>query len=253
MSIHDYLNNLIVSKKGSALTKVFSTIAAVASLMACVVAVLSFFSIYPKDMHRSSDIEQNSVITLQEMLDTIENLKNDRHNENFIKICQGIAESKIKDRDDLFSVYSNRLENEYGSFSSFLESYSVWLMFTNSVTTDGGHEITNDTIIEIKNFVKSILHNESEDMLFDGISPDDKSSLMIINNIIKDSANSAVIKLELNNLANSMKEKEERYREEKIMNRAALIVSILGIIATILFSLSTNITIKKYMSKNNNP
>lgn len=178
-----------------------------------------------------------------------ESVQKAKENANFIHISKGIIDSKIKSKDDLRNVFSDRFTTEFGSFFQFLQSYQVWLMFTTSAKTNEGYVINNEEILKIKDFISNILADESENRLYDGVAVDDRLSLMAIYSLCKENISYGAIKHELNKLSNSLKNKQEQIKAQWRLNISALVVSLVSLLATIFFSYSSNSTIKESMKE----
>ncbi len=216
----------------------------VTSLTTMLFAVFTYIN--PINSQKNKAENQETEVLLERLETSTSEIK--RNHENFIRICNSIDEQKIKDREDLHSFYSNLLSGDYDTFDAFLHYFLFWLMYTDTIEKNDGTPFSNEEILEIKNFVSGILQSENENNLFEGVSQDDKSSLLAIKTMLSDSDNSMPLKNELRIISNSLKEKQEIIKYERLWNRFALLVSLLGIIVTVYFSLSTNRSLKKYFS-----
>lgn len=227
------------------------SVAHIFSLLATVIAGgLSLYFIFNDMIFNQKENEHNMDIVerLEKSTSDIV-LKNESNKKAFTDICYSINDSRIKNRQDLYRVYKNLLKKDYISFNDFLENFIVWMTFTNTISTDGRNYLSSNEIIKIKNFVSVILQNETDNNLYDGIGDDDKSSLLTIKRLIVNNANNEAIKHELNKIRFSLKEKQQKIKTEVIVNRAALLVSILSLVATILYSRSTNTLLRKLFPK----
>ena len=223
------------------LTKVATIVVSLATVLAAV-----FTYINPINSQKNKAENQETEILLERLETSTSEVK--RNHENFIRICNSIDEQKIKDREDLHSFYSNLLSGDYDTFDAFLHYFLFWLMYTDTIEKNDGKPFSNEEVLQIKKFVSGILQSENENNLFEGVSQDDKSSLLAIKTMLSDSVNSMPLKNELRIISNSLKEKQEIIKYERLWNRFALLVSLLGIIVTVYFSSSTNRSLKKYFS-----
>lgn len=233
-----------LSKWSSSLALLFTSLAAILT-GALVTWLLATYS-----SEKSIEAERiNDLKKYQEMAITLDSLKNEDIIESFKTITFSIRDSKIKDRDALYSVYKTLFSNQYDSFSVFLEKYYVWLITTDNIKTGTGDTLTHYEIVNIEDFISEISQKEDEDLVFEGISSDDKLSILTIKKISRDSISNMTVRNELYKLSYSLKDKERRLKKEGIINRAALLISLLSLLATVLYSKSTNSKLEKLLSE----
>ena len=104
-------------------------------------------------------------------------------------------------------------------------------------------------MLKIQNLISGFIEEEKDAIIFDEVSQDDKSCLLSIKSMAKDSRNCYAINRDIYRLANSIKNNQKKIKRERILNLAALSASVLSLIATVFFSISSNITVKERINE----
>lgn len=167
---------------------------------------------------------------------------------NLIKICDSILKNRITDREALYRVFSNIRDNKGIKYKAFLSTFYAWLALGPSIEIDGA-KIDNDDLLKIQNLISGFIEEEKDAIIFDEVSQDDKSCLLSIKSMAKDSRNCYAINRDIYRLANSIKNNQKKIKRERILNLAALSASVLSLIATVFFSISSNITVKERINE----
>lgn len=240
-----------------------SKIAPPIALVILAASVIVVIETYMTNIRAKRKRERQRMEITQAIKDSFEQAQQDTENQaqvisknknvynSFNEISKGYLSSLINNREDLFVYYSNNLIKEFESFAVFLESFKYWLL-TSPEIENNGVIVDTDTIIRIKEFITEIYHEEIDKNLFEGVSQDERSSLLAISSYTRSSGKYDAIKRELNSLSNSMIDNRDRIRVESRNNRIAIAVSVSSLLATILLSLSTNSMLKKSMEKQEN-
>lgn len=168
--------------------------------------------------------------------------------QDFVIVCKRYLESIIKDRDDLYILFSNKFKSNFRSFDSFLSEFLYWLLYSDEIVIDDV-PLNNDQRISIKEFIIRITREEEDKDLFQGVSQDERASLLAISSYARGFNNYGAVKRELNSLSSSMIINQIRIKNEARNNRIAIAISLLSLLATVILSLSTNSMLSKNMEK----
>ena len=108
--------------------------------------------------------------------------------------------------------------------------FIVWL----SIDSEQ-EEIDKESVNLTKSFISPILDEVNETLPYEGIPSNERLALTMIETLTAESHNKVAVKNQLISISNAIKKYNERIRDEWIINRFALFISITGILVTIGF------------------
>jgi len=209
----------------------------ISALVAVVTAGISLYSFFRSEKSKEIVlIKNNNNInsyrkTKEAEGDFVDNEEDYSYYSNLsFKILDGL----ISDTQDLFDVIRGDHEKEE-PFQVFLLHFKSWLALVNKINYEGRLMDDSDKKLVFQ-FISNVLQDHENKTLFQGVSQNDRSSLLAIQTLIKGTPNKTAISRELELLSLSLQEKHESLKWQKIMSISSLIFSILGILATILLS-----------------
>ena len=148
----------------------------------------------------------------------------------FRKITSGIKNKTITDNKQIRHIFEQSLDDIRISYSDFLMKFIVWL----SIDSEQ-EEIDKESVNLTKSFISPILDEVNETLPYEGIPSNERLALTMIETLTAESHNKVAVKNQLISISNAIKKYNERIRDEWIINRFALFISITGILVTIGF------------------
>lgn len=144
----------------------------------------------------------------------------------FINLCKKILNGEVKNIEDVENYYTNSLKKHYADFTLFLDTFSFWLKIETII-----HDLplSEKEIVKAEQIFKNIIVKKDS---FVGVSQEDRMSL-IQQELNKVSGIKSDVLVLLEEQQRFYLYTQEQHEHDRRTNRWALLVSLLGIIASV--------------------